>query len=176
MHLQFKISEIDFLTFQLYTLSKSEKVQQRMKRGRIFATILGVILAFNLFITDAMYAGIVMVVGIVLIYYFYPQYHKWRMKRNFANYIKHNYNERFDKEEELTVHDKGILSKNISGEGEIPKSELTKLIEIQELFLIGMTNGAAIILPKNEVSEASRFKSALKNIGVGYVAELDWKY
>ena len=98
------------------------------------------------------------------------------MKHNFANYIKHNYNERFDKEEELTVHDKGILSKNISGEGEIPKSELTKLIEIQELFLIGMTNGAAIILPKNEVSEASRFKSALKNIGVGYVAELDWKY
>ena len=176
MTLKFNISEKDFLTFQLYTLSKSEKVQQRMKRGRIFATILGVILAFNLFITEAFYAGIIMIVGIGLIYYFYPQYHKWRMKRNFAKYIKHNYHERFDKEEELTIHDKGILSKNMSGEGEIPKEELTKLMEIQDLFLIGMKNGAAIIIPKKGIGEASRLKSALKNIGVGYVAELDWKY
>lgn len=176
MKLQFRISEPEFLTFQLYTLTKSEHVQSRMKRGRIFATIMGVILTVNLFVTSANIAGAIMIAVCVAIYMMYPRYHKWRMKRNFIKYIRHNYQERFNQVEELEIHDKGVLSRNQSGEGEIPKAELTELVEIQDLFLLRMKNGASIILPKKDVSELEKLKSKLKKIGVPFRAELDWAY
>lgn len=176
MNLRFQIAEQDFLTFQLYTLSKSAHVQSRMKRGRIFATILGLILSFNLFISDAKIAGFVMIGVCGLIYYFYPQYHKWRMKRNFKKYIRHNYQERFDQPEELTIHSKGALSKNISGEGEIPKSEFSELVEIDRLYLLRMKNGASIILPKKDIQEVEKLKVELKKINVPFREELNWSY
>lgn len=176
MKLQFRISEPEFLTFQLYTLSKSKHVQSRMKRGRIFASILGLILTFNLFISDATVAGFAFIGVTVLIYIFYPNYHKWRMKRNFKRYIHHNYQDRFDQQEELEIHDNGVLSRNVSGEGEIPKSDLTELVEIKDLFLLRMKNGASIILPKKDVQEIEKMKLQLKKIGVPFREELLWSY
>jgi hypothetical protein len=147
-----------------------------MKRGRIFATILGLILAFNLFISDARIPSIVMIGICGLIYNYYPQYHKWRMKRNFKKYIRHNYQERFNQPEELTIHNQGALSKNISGEGEIPKTEFSELVEIDKLYLLRMKNGASIILPKKDIQEIEKLKSELKKINVPFREELDWKY
>ena len=176
MQFTFKISESDFLTFQLYTLTKSENVKRKMKRGRIFATLLGAILAFNLLISHALYAGGIMMLGVVLIYIYYPKYHKWRMKSNFKKFIRRNYRDRFGVEEELHILPTGVLSKNISGEGEISKAELTQLVEIPSLFLLGMRNGSSIILPKAEKIDSQKLKSELKKIGIDYKAELDWKY
>ncbi len=176
MTFSFTISESDFLTFQLYTLSKSDNVLVRMKRGRIFATILGAILAFNLLISDALYAGVVMTIGVLFIYLLYPKYHKWRMKKNFQKYIRRTHKDRFDQPEELQIQAKGILSKNYSGEGEIKKSELFELIEIPTLFLLAMKNGASIILPKSQLTNTELLKSELKKIGVPYRAEMNWQY
>ncbi len=175
MNLKFSISEDEFLTFQLYTLSKSLNVLKKMKRGQIFATILGIILAFNLFISDAFWPGTVMLVVCIGIYLYYPQYHKWRMKRNFKRYIHINYKDRFEQSEELTFHNKGVLSKNISGEGEIPKAELTELVEISTIFLLRMKNGASIILPKGQI-DALKLKAQVKKLGLPFREELNWKY
>lgn len=176
MHLRFQIAEKDFLTFQLYTLSKSAHVQSRMKRGRFFATLLGLILTFNLFISSAPVAASVMVAVSVCIYLYYPNYHKWRMKRNFKKYIRHNYHDRFDQNEELTLHSKGALSKNSSGEGEIPKTDFTELVEIENLYLLRMKNGAALILPRDQLSEIDKFKTEIKKLGIPFRSELSWKY
>ncbi len=176
MKLQFRISEPEFLTFQLYTLSKSEHVMSRMIRGRMFAGILGLIPAVNLFITGQWIAGIAFIGVAGLIYLYYPKYHKWRMKRNYKKYIHHNYQDRFNQIEELKIHSKGVLSRNISGEGEIPKAELTELVEIKDLFLLRMKNGASIILPKKDIQEIEKVKAQLKKIGVSFREELNWEY
>jgi prepilin signal peptidase PulO-like enzyme (type II secretory pathway) len=175
MNFKFSITAEEFLTFQLYTLSKSENVRKKMKRGQIFATILGVILAFNLFISDALWPSIVMLLVCIAIYFYYPIYHKWRMKRNYKKYIDYAYKERFDHPEELTFHPKGVLSKNISGEGEIAKADLMELVEIEKLLLLRMKNGASIILPKKEVDEAE-VKANVKKLGLPFRQELDWRY
>lgn len=176
MHLRFTISEDNFLSFQLYTLSKSEKVRKKMKRGQIFAPILGLILAFNLFISNAFWPGIIMSVLCVVIYFYYPTYHKWRMKRNFKMYIRRNYHDRFGQEEELTFMRNGVLSKNISGEGEIAKKELLDCIEISDLLLLRMKNGASLLLPKQQLSDLNVVKAEIKKLGLPFHAELDWKY
>ena len=97
------------------------------------------------------------------------------MKRNFKRYIHTNYKDRFEQTEELTFLSKGVLSKNISGEGEIPKAELTELVEISTIFLLRMKNGASIILPKGQV-DGKAVKAEVKKLGVPYREELNWKY
>jgi hypothetical protein len=172
----FKIEQNDFLTFQLYTVSKSKNVIKTRRRGQLLTSIAGLLLMLNLFVTGSKIAGIFMLVISILTYLFYPRYHRWRLKSHFKKYSKKNYGSQFGQEESLETKTDHIISKNIAGEGKVLTSELENLTEINDYFFLKMKNGSSIILPKRDLSNEKDLVNELKTMRVPLIQELNWMY
>ncbi len=172
----FKIEQNDFLTFQLYTVSKSTNVVKTRLRGRILTSVAGLLLSINLFVTGSSIAATIMLGIAIGTYALYPKYHKWRLKKHFEKYSKKNYGTHFGQEESLETHTDYLVSKNISGEGKIDKSELEALTEIGDYFFLKMKNGSSIIIPKRFLKNPSDIENEIRKYGIVHSKELDWEY
>lgn len=172
----FKIEQNDFLTFQLYTVSKSLNVLKTRQRGRFLTSIAGLLLAINLFVTGSYIAGVLMLAVAILTYSFYPRYHRWRLKNHFIKYSKKNYGSHFGQEESLETNKDFIISKNIAGEGKVKVSELDSLIELSDYFFLKMKNGSSIIIPKRFLENSTDFINEIGKYNIPLTQELNWKY
>jgi hypothetical protein len=172
----FKIEKDDFLTFQLYTVSKSVNVLKTRRRGQLLTSIAGFLLSVNLFVTGSKIAAVFMLAISIMTYVFYPRYHRWRLKSHFKKYSKKNYGSQFGQEENLETQSDYVISKNIAGEGKVLSSELYDLTEIRDHFFLKMKNGSSIILPKRDIKEEKGLVKEFKKMGVPLIQELDWVY
>lgn len=85
MILEIKIEEQDFLTYQLFTASKSDRIQKKKIKGWMLLTI-GCVLATIYFYVDQNPAMTVYFAVMTLICgLFYPTYYRWRLKRHYKN-------------------------------------------------------------------------------------------
>jgi hypothetical protein len=176
MLFKFSVEQIDFLTFQLFTVSKSDTVLRTRRRGQLLTSIAGLLLSINLFVTGSTIAGFVMLAVAVATYLFYPRYHRWRLKSHFLKYSKKNYGSQFGQEESLETKIDHIISKNIAGEGKVKSTELESLTEIADYYFLKMKNGSSIILPKRDIKEEKELVKELKKMGVPLIQELEWAY
>ena len=112
MKLDYKIDEQDFLDFQLFTASKSDRINKKKRNGWILLTAGSIVIALYFYLngnsTMTIYFGLVaLACGL-----FYPKYFKWRYKNHYKTYIKENYSKRFGQIESLEISSDYIFSKD----------------------------------------------------------------
>ena len=177
MNINYKLTNSDFLEYQLYASSKSELHKKRRFRSRIIIPI--IYLLFGLYLAyknQDKVIGIIFIVIAVIWFILHPLYSKWRYKKHFQKHIEENYKNRINKPVEINFDENSLNIKDFTSESKINGTELKKLIETKNHFFIKLTTDLSLIVPKNTVENQIEFKKRVTELGAEYVNELDWKW
>lgn len=176
MTLEYEINERDFLDFQLFTASKSDRISKKKRNGWIILT-LGTIAASLYFYWDENIALSVYCVFVAITSgLFYPKYFNWRYKRHYKTYIQENYSKRFGQVEALEITNDRILSKDKTGEGKINLSEVERIDETKNHFFLKVSTGLSLVIPKKELETANKLRQKFKDIGLTVNDETNWTW
>ncbi|MBK8807419.1 MAG: YcxB family protein [Bacteroidales bacterium] len=176
MKLEYKIIEQDFLDFQLFTASKSDRIKKKKTNSWILLTAGSIMVAFYFYFKEntimTIYFGLVAVAcGL-----YFPKYFKWRYKKYFKIYIKENYSNRFGHVETIEINNDSIFSKDKTGEGKINLSEIEKIDETDNHFFLKISTGLSLIIPKRELEKTDELKSKFKDLGLTLNNETNWMW
>lgn len=176
MTLEYKINEQDFLDFQLFTASKSDRINKKKRNGWISLTLGSIIIALYFYLGEntemTIYFGLVaMVCGL-----FYPKYFKWRYKKHYKNYIQDNYSNRFGQIAYLEIGSDYILSKDKTGEGKIILSEIERVDETDDHFFLKISTGMSLLIPKRELNDIDKLRDKFKEIELTINDETKWTW
>ena len=176
MKLEFKIDEQDFLDFQVFTASKSKRINKKKRKGWILLTVASIVVAFYFYLnqnnTMTIYFGLVAVASVI----FYPKYFKWRYIKHYKTYIKENYSKRFGEVETIEISNDSIFSKYKSGEAKINLSEIEKIDETDKHFFLKVSTGYSLLIPKRELKNADGLREKFKDIGLTVNDERNWTW
>lgn len=176
MTLEYKIDEQDFLDFQLFTASKSDRINRKKRNGRIFLSVGSIVVAFYFYLNQnramAIYFGLVAIAMGV----WYPKYFKWRYKKHYEAFIKENYSKRFGQVEMIVINKDSIFSKNKTGEGKINLSEIDKIDETANHFFLKLSTGLSLLIPKKDLQNAKEVRDKFSEIGLPVNDERNWTW
>lgn len=176
MNYEYQIKEKDLLEFQIYTASKSERINRKKKAGRIIMTIVALFLVLNFYSASNTAMTIYFSIVAVAIWVFYPRYFKWRYTKMYSNFIIENYSSRVDKTEFVEIHKDHIFVKDNTGEGKVELSDIESIIETENSLFVKFSMGTALVMPKDQVSNYTEILDYYKNIKVPYIDETNWKW
>ncbi|MBB4804177.1 hypothetical protein HNP37_004263 [Flavobacterium nitrogenifigens] len=181
MTTNYQLDENDFLQYQLYTASKSERIKKKRLKSKIIIPIIyGLIVAFDLYKGNTNSAIVFLAMGI-LWFFLYPFWDKRHYIKHYKGFIKENYQNRFNKVVVIEFADDFISSNDISGsEMKIATSEIEEINEISSSIFIKFNIGNSLILPKNKIQnndDIILFLRQLANsLNIKYNIENDWKW
>lgn len=167
------LEKADFVRYQLFTASTSNRI--KTKRIRTWAIV----------VISFLVLGIVLMQGEdpFLSYYFiglsvvsligYPFYQRWQYRRHYERYIDENYDQRIGVESQLGFADGHIISIGNNQEGKIKLTEIEEINEIAENIFIKLRTGESFIVPTN-MAGFGALKQELREVS----ADLDvrWNY
>lgn len=100
-----KLDENDYLTYQLYTASKTSRIKKARIMGWIGTTVTFLLLALLFFKSDNYLLGNYFLIISGLCLALYPFYTRWRYKKHYLKYIQETYKNRFGEESTLEIND-----------------------------------------------------------------------
>jgi len=180
MTLEYTLEQPDFLEFQLFSASKSERIIKSRRNSRIRLPIVYFILGLVLLVlTDPIFA--LVFIGIGLAWYFlHPNFMRKRYVRHFEKYLHENYKNRFGKRVSLKFGDEFIESTDYLSESKMRIRELEEINEIKDYYFLKVSSGESFIIPKNRIKEGSEFHEYIskltKDLEIKYNTELNWKW
>ncbi|MBL0742537.1 YcxB family protein [Chryseolinea lacunae] len=173
------LTEHDYLTYQLYTASKSPSVRKGRLRRWLFTTITFAAMAFLFADRDDLFLFYYFVVATLLSLTLYPFYSRWRYKRHYEKYIREVYKNRFGEEATVEIGDEQLVTKDKTGEGKFNISGIEAVNEIADYYFIKMVTGPSLIVPKRN-PDIDKFRSDLTSLvathGIAHNVELDWRW
>jgi len=176
MTLRYTLQEEDFITFQLYTASKSERINKKRRKSWLFTTIFFASLSFMFFIADiellSTYFGVA--TGLSLI--FYPFYSSWRYKKHYTSYVRENYQSRVEREAMLTIDSEFIHHADETGEGKVKITEVCEFAETEHHAFVKLASGVGFIIPKTAIYNLEKLRTHFSDLGIPLNQELDWKW
>lgn len=181
MIISYQLNANDFLQYQLYTASKSERIKKKRRRNKIIVPLIYIVfVAFYLYSKDIKGAVIFFTLG-CLWFFLYSFWERRHYIKHYEGFIKENYNNRFYKDIIFEFGHDLISSKDISGsEVKIATSEIDEINEISSSIFIKLNIGNSLILPKDKIQnidDVIPFLRELANsLNVKYNIENDWKW
>lgn len=171
----YHLDENDYLTFQLYSGSKSEVVTKKRKNEWMIFWFIPLVLGLYNVTNNKLILGAYFLVMAVLIFFFYSKYFNYRYKKRYEKIIRMSYQDAFGSEEVLMVNNEGLHIKNNTGEGKVKLDAVEKITEIKSHIFIKLKEGASIILPKKEIDFVA-LKKELEKVHLSVQQELDWEW
>lgn len=176
MTIEYQINEQDFLDFQLFTASQSDRINKKKKNGWILLTVGSIIISIYFYlnqdITLSIYFGLIaLACG-----FFYPRYFRWRYKKHYKTYIKENYSKRFGQTEYLEINSDSIYSKDKTGEGKINISEIEKVDETNKHFFLKISTGLSLIIPKDGLENSDDLRTKFESLGLIVNNMINWEW
>jgi len=177
MKINYKLTNSDFLEYQLYASSKSESQNKKRKNYRFLGPIIFLVYGFYLSNRDKNLTGIITFgIGGILWFIFYPKYIKWRYKNHFKKHVDENYKNRINKPVEIDFDENSMKAKDFTTESRINGTELKELIETKDHFFIKLATDLSLIVPKHSIENKTEFKKRVTELGAEYVDELNWEW
>ena len=165
MTLEFELNEQDFLDFQLFTASQSQKISRKKKRGLILWTPLFIVLSVFYYFDYNNFMA--MLFGVLAIVYglFYSKLFVWQYKRYYKTYVKENFSYRFGEKAYVEINNQTIYVKDKTGETTINVSEIEKIDETEKHFFVKIKSGVSLIIPKNRIQTSDEVRANLETLG-----------
>jgi hypothetical protein len=180
MTYEFQLEESDFLTQQLYRMSKLPKTRKDKVYGWIGTPILFAAVALFFWRSNNQPLTYYFIVLAIAAIAFYPAYHLWRYKRHCAKHVHNNVREMSDLRMSLTFGKDQFVMAGKTGESKINYSELKQVDELGTHFLLQLKNGQAVIVPKRELNDQPEFTTELHQIAadrqIYWNSETDWAW
>jgi len=166
MKITYEINEEDFLEFQVHKASISQRIQRKKRNQHIGLTIGCFIVAIYFYLVENWTMTIFFILYGIICGLFFKRYFDWRYKKHYKAHIKENYKKRFGQIEELEFLPDVIKAKDIIGEGTIRIKEIDRIDETNEHYLLNISTGQTIIIPKNKVENIRELTDHILSLGI----------
>lgn len=180
MTINYYLDKDDFLNYQLYTASQSERVKKKRLRGRMVLPVIYLLFALLGFSTHRHGMMIGALIVAILWYFLYPLWDRKRYIRHYEQFIEAHRKEREGKKATLTFSDDFIYAVEGEMESKIPATEIEEITEINPNIFIKLKSGQSLILSKNKISEVAALTLFLKAFaeqrGINYFLEENWTW
>ncbi|MBN1927908.1 MAG: YcxB family protein [Prolixibacteraceae bacterium] len=180
MRIEFTLKKDDFLTFQLFAASKSERIIKSRKNSRIRLPIVYFLLGLLLFVyADLVFALAFIGVGIIW-YLLHPIFMKTRYIKHFKKYIDETYKNRFGKPVTLMFDGDYIITTDYLSDSKLKINEITEINEIKEYIYLMFSSGETLILPKERIGNLNELNNLLTSIAsrlnINHTIDLNWQW
>lgn len=180
MTIEYHIDENDYLTFQLFTASKSAVIIKRRFRTRILFPALYLIIGGVLLTENNIQLSVAFFALALVWFFLYPIRDRRIYKANYQNYIRRNYKDAFGKPATIRFEDKYFIAKDSVSETRFAHTEIEEITEIPVALYVKMKSGQTFILPKDKVKNSETWIVQLQEIAskwnVVYSSMPDWKW
>jgi len=175
-----QLDENDYLTYQLYNASKTQRVREGRIRAWIATTAIFLGMAYLFYVSDNQALMIYFLVLSLITLVFYPLYSRWRYKKHYAKHIREVYKNRFNQACTLEISDDLIVAKDSGSETRINTSEIEVVNEIEGFYFLKLKTGTSLIIAKAKANDPAQIveamKSLLANKAIKHNVELNWKW
>ena len=177
MNLNYKLTNTDFIQYQMFSTSKSKLDNKKRFRSRILFPIILTGLAIYMLVNNENTILAVVYLSLSLLWFFlYPTYSKWRVKKYFERHVAENYANRIGTDVKIEFKENLISMSGLTSQSEINKTELKELIETEIHFFLKMATGLSLIIPKRAIKNQFEFKAKVTDLGAEYVNEINWQW
>lgn len=174
------LDEKDYLTFQLYTASKSPQVKRMRLMSWGLTTFVFLCCAFLFYSSANQFLAVYFLVCTVLAAIFYPFYSRWRYKRHYLKHVQNTYKNKFGTSTQLTFTQDAIINKDLNGEFKFNTNEIEAIHEIKDYYFIKSKGGLSLIISKLKTPDIHYIKESIdrlikeKNIPLN--VDFNWKW
>jgi len=174
MEFTYKLESVDFLQYQLFTASKSNRITKKKMYGWLVFSLAASLFAVYCYFNDstalAIYFGVIAAVWGL----FYPKYFSWKYYKHYKSFINENYTNRFGKTTTISLSKDYVIATDDSGEGKIKTSDIVTVNETSQYLFITFSSGESLIIPKKELANFDELKNSFVKIGCSINNELSW--
>lgn len=143
----------DYLTYYLFEASRSDALKKRRIRHWISVPVVYLITSYLLlFLNGSDILRYIFMAAALLWVIFYPFYSKWAIPRYMKRQIEGKYKDLSEKSGSIEVGTEITLSSN-GQKMKVKMSEIRSIENLKGHYIIGITSGPGIILPKKNVDE-----------------------
>ncbi len=180
MKIDYTIDENDYLAYQLFLASKSERVRKKRQQTKIIMPILFAVSCFLLlFLGQAWLAILFFGIGI-LWFFIYPHWERGHYIKFYKAFIKENYKAKLGSIVTIEFSDDHILVKDYQSETKVLTSEVEDIFEIPSTIFVRLKGGQSIILPKDKIADLDNLKARLKELAnhlkIKYDTDEKWEW
>lgn len=179
MKLSFRLDTQDYLDYQLYTVSTSEKVMRKRLIGRLLFPIIYLLVGI-IFILDKNYSFVAFnLILAVLWYFFYPISERKRYENTFRRSIQHNLTA--DAEVgRIEWGDNEIYASEKNQEAHVAEKEVIAIVVLKNIILIQLENNHNFILPKVKIEQLKDVIGFLQaksiKLSIPFIDQSNWQW
>jgi len=173
---QITLTENDYLTFQLYDSSTNPTKRKARRRGYIIITLASLPFIFHGYRNGYDFAFYFGIACFVLAAMFGSMYFKWSAKKHYINHVRDAYKKLTDEKFEIEISDDVISTVEKTGSSTVKISEISVVIEIPNHYLIRLTTGPTLILPKTNAALNEEILAMIERHKIDHEVQLDWKW
>lgn len=172
MTYKYTLDKNDYLTHQLYRVSKNPASNKRRIRNWIICVLVFLLFAFFFYSSGQTFMMGYFLIAAIITAIFYPMYHKWRFKNHYSKHIAENYNEFFNENVYLILNEDSFTSKDRVTESKIAYTDINQINELKDHLLIEVRKGQMLIVLKQANNDFSNLLTRLDEISKTY--DIKW--
>jgi hypothetical protein len=180
MKLDYKIDENDFLIYQLFIASKSDRIKKKRQRNRIVVPLIYIAFGLVFLNQDRVSLAIMFSITALLWFFIYPVWERRHYINHYKSFILENYKDSFENNVTLEFSDEYILAKDSGSETKILTTELKEICEIPTSIFLRLQGGQSFILPKHKIRNIDSVKASLQELAnylkINYSTDENWKW
>ena len=180
MTIDYEIDETDFLTYQLFVASKSDRIKKKRQRSKVILPLIYIAFGLLFLFQDKVSLAILFFIIGLLWFLIYPIYERRHYIKHYKGFIKENYKYRLGRTAFLEFNNEYILAKDNGSESKILTTELEEICEIPTSIFVKLKGGQSFILPKDKIDDFDKVKARLKELAdhlkIKYNNEEKWEW
>ncbi len=180
MQTNYQLEEEDLVTYFLYTASKSELQQRRIKRSKYAVPAVLVAIGIAMAFLGDYNQGILFAIVAILWFMFYPPYLKRSFVKHYKKVVSETFKKSLGKNAFIDFSDGQIYCKDDGVESKVSFSEIEEISEISDYVFVKLQSGTSYVFCKKRLENPSAWLSYFRNLSleqnIPYNAELDWKW
>jgi len=175
MEINYSLESDDFLTQQLYRITRDKTLQAKRHKQWILLPIVSLAAAIYFYYIDLKPLAFTTGAYILITFLFYRKYFDFRYKNYFNNFVKKNYAKRIGTKVSIEFLSTHILAKDEAGETKLKNEQVDYIADLPNHFLLHLKIGEVIIIPKLQI-DALGLKQNFEDHGFVIVDESNWQW
>ncbi len=180
MQIEFMLHENDYVTYQLYEASKSERLKKERRQGKIITPLTFFIIGLLFLKTEGiLFACIFTAIGIMWMLYYSYNY-KQKLYLHYKQYVHEVFKNRYGQICTFEFNHDFICEKTEVSECRYAATQIETINEIPRHILIKLKSGGSCIIPKDKMAQPELLRENLKELAaflhIDYNMQLDWKW
>lgn len=174
--IHFSLTKEDFLMFQLYAASKSERIKKKRLMNWLALPGLYLLLLGYAAIRGPLFAVWILSVVILAWVVSYPFYSRNKYRKHYSDFIQENYKNRIGITGSVSVNEEYVSLQDTCSESRFKITEVKQIVEIKNYYFIENSQNMTIIVPKKTINSEQFIKKIESILNIQHIEELDWKW